>query len=166
MTPELKKIILDNLHSIHDKAKKIVEQTGGHPPILFLLRDSDAEAIDFSTYIEDKDLMAVMIKAYQDQDDVDGSILLTEAWVLKIDTNSEEGKRLEKSLEPQIMPSESPDREEVLFYMVETRGGDIAAQAPITREGKKTIVGDLQVINPEGKDDRLTGRFVGGTFNS
>jgi len=153
------------LNDLYEHSKKIIEKTGGHPPILFLLRNTGKiESIDFSTYIEDKDLMAVMLKAYQDQDDLDGSILLTEAWMVAVDIKSEEGKRILGGKDPAITPSASPDKEEVLFFLVETKAGTVAADAPIIRKGKHTSLGPLRIKDAE--EGKFSGRFVGGAFTT
>ena len=171
MNPELRRELEKTITDIFEKSKKIVQITKGHPPVLFLLRtNGDVESIDFSSYIEDKDLMAVMLKSYQLQDDLDGTILMTEAWVIKVDKDSEIGQRIgddsltEEDLEV-LQPSESPDREEVLFFMAETKAGDITAQAPIIRKSKnEATLGELEFMMQDASEFR--GRFIGGSSNS
>jgi hypothetical protein len=146
------------LERIHKESSEFTERTGGHPPVLILIREDELEAIDFRKFIEDKQLMASMIKAYQNQDHINGTILLTEAWVLAIDAEPD------GSLPPtdHLIPSESPDRKEVLFYMVETRLGNVAAQANMIRDGDKLTIGPLELLTDEGNS--FQGRFVGGSF--
>lgn len=163
MMPELRKATEETVRAAFVTSKHIMEKYGSHPPVLFLLGDDGVtEMVDLSDYIEDKDMMALMIRSYQAQEGINGSVLLTEAWVVQHDKNSPEGKYIAEHGYPEMTPSESPDRKEVLFYMIETKFGNFAAQAPIMREGNEVTVGEL-AFNPwdEGDGD-YQGRFIGG----
>lgn len=147
-----------NLERIHAKVKEHTESTGGQSPILLLIRGTQLDPVDMQPYIDDKEIMAALIKAYQNQDDVDGTILITEAWVSTVAAAPDGGMPPEAEM---ILPSEDPDRKEVLFYLAETRQGNLAAQALMTREGDALSVGPLQII----ADAEHKGRFVGGTYD-
>jgi len=167
----MKSKIRAKLHEIVEELHKIstgfFAEHGSQPPILFVLKGdklpTERQVVDLQDYIEDKELLASMIQAYQNQDGVIGTIFMSEAWVIKVDTKSEEGKRLIRGEAPRIQPSESSEREEVLFYMAETLGGNLAAQAPIIRRGKKATLGKLE-FSPGGEDGEFEGRLIGGTF--
>jgi hypothetical protein len=59
----------------------------------------------------------------------------------------------------------SPDREEVLFFLAEGKGGTFAARALMTRDEKdKVTVGPLQHMSEPG--EKITGRFVGNQFKN
>ena len=157
--------IVENLETLHKTSKMIVELSGGHPPTFMLVRGPKIEAIDFTPYIEDKDLMEVMLKSYKAQDDIDVTILLTEAWALELDAKSELGKQIMAGEAEAPIPTDSPDRKEILFYLVETRSGKTyTAQADIIRNGDQTVLGPLQMMADEKAE--LRGRFVGSKLNS
>lgn len=153
------------MKAVHEETMPQFITNQAQAPTLFLLkRGGGWEMVDFTNYIEDKDLMAMMIKAYQMDDRLDGTLLLTEAWMMSIDKDSEEGQRIEKGEGPSVMPSESSERKEVLFYMAETRFGNIAAEAEIVREGDKAVEVKALNVLPDVEED-LRGRFIGGQFS-
>ena len=157
MKDELRTILTNALEKCYQQGKKHMEETGGHPALIVLLFKDRVETIDLSMYIEDKELMAMMKQAYIEKDGVNGTIFMSEAWVLKLDKDSAEGKRLAEGKEPTLKPSESPDREEVLFFLAEAPGGSLAANAPIIRDGDKTTLGPLEMT---GDNTEVTGRLT------
>lgn len=165
MKAHIREGIVNFMKSVHEEVVPQFLNNQAQAPTLFLLKTGGGwEVVDFSPYIDDKDLMAIMLKAYQMDDRLDGTLLLTEAWMMAIDAESEEGKRIERGEDPSVMPSDSPARKEVLFYMAETRFGSIAAEAAIVREGTKAIEVTALHVMPDVEED-LRGRFIGGQFS-
>ena len=166
MKPEMRTKLEEILEELYKFVVGFFDEHGAQPPVLVLLTETNVQRIvDLRDYVEDKELMASMIQAYQNQDEVLGTVFVSEAWVLVVDVNSEEGKRITEGKTPRIAPSDSPDREEVLFFMAETRGGNLAAQAPILRKGNKATIGKLVFSPPPyGGGGEFEGRLIGGTF--
>jgi hypothetical protein len=152
--PEWEKLVKDLMAKLHTQCKEFVEDTGGQPPLLIQVFSDRRELIDMMTYLDDKDLMEVMIKAYQMQEGVIGTIFVSEAWMAVFDKETEF-----------VRPVNSPDREEVLFFLAEGKGGTFAARALMTRDEKdKVTVGPLQHMSEPG--EKITGRFVGNQFKN
>jgi len=165
MMNALRLLLEDLMRNLNEVAKEHVEEHGGHPPVLFLLKkDSDEpEVVQLHEYIDDKDLMGSMMQAYRTDPTVLASVFLSEAWTVQYAKDSPEAKRIDEGFGPPCQPSESPDREEILFYLAETPGGNMSASAPIIRNGKKTTVGPLKIMPPNGTEYR--GRLTGNLFN-
>jgi hypothetical protein len=149
------KNIVSFIKIIHEEAIKEFLRKGEMRPTMFLLhKDRTWSVADLTGFENDKDLFEVMVKAYQLDPKVDGTILLTEVWMIEVDA--------EKKID--VRPSESPDRVEALFYMAETKFGNAAARAEIVREGKKATALKPLIVMADGLAAEATGRLVGGTF--
>jgi hypothetical protein len=140
---------------IHEEATKKFLRDGDMDPTLFLLhKDRTWRAVNMSAFSADKEMFGVMVKAHQLDSDVVGTILLSEVWMVE---GGEEALN--------VLPSESPDRIEALFYMAETKFGNLAARAEIVREGKKAVDLKPLEIMADGEAKEATGRLVSGVFN-
>jgi hypothetical protein len=167
MKKELRKLLVDLVTHLYEVAKPQVEEKGNYPAVLFVLDKSSPmpKIIDMTPYADEEDhnLMGTMIKAYQQAPGVLATVLLTEAWALPLDP--EIGRKIasgEIHDDDLPRPSESPDRQEALFMLVQTPQGDMTAQAFFDRTGGKLKVGPL-AISPPGVEHR--GRLVGEISN-
>ena len=149
-TQEVLKTALFNMWTA---ARVYVEQGTQHPALLLCLERGDVRVVKLDEFTGDKDMLDIVIKAHQERPEVDGTILVIEAWMAA--STAEEVEQLRKGGEV-LPPSERPDKKEILMFVVETRAGATMAYADITRNPNK--LGPLQWM----QEEKFEGRLVGG----
>lgn len=136
---------------IYTPSKRLIDQVGEHPAVLYVINEDPAsitkpEIVDLQPYIDDRDVMKAVIEAHQDFDGgVVATVTVTEAWMVAFNKNSEEGEALRRG-ELDMLPSESPDRSEVVMFLLETADSKYAAHAEMIRDGDTVTLGPLQVM--------------------
>jgi hypothetical protein len=163
--PMPRKIAVALLNTYYHICEQFLNTFGKQPPLLFLIK-TDPESllhpriIDLEPYLGDSEILNIIIEAYQDFDNpesqVVASIFVTEAWMLEIAVDSEEGKKITNNGVLPV-PSDSPDKREVLMFMLKTRDAEYAADAEIDRSGERAKLKPLRVIGDE--DDKIRTRF-------
>jgi len=167
MNKLLREALITQVREFHVQAMQIVQSGEQHIPILFLLTEGGKiEPIPFTEYIDDKDLAADMLQAFRAKEGVVATIFLSEAWTITIPKDSAAGRRLAAGKNPLRKPSESHDRKECLFYMVQTADNDqFAVQAEIIRGESEITFGPLEIMTEDSEDTKMVGRFVGDPLN-
>lgn len=142
--------------NLNDQITKILElfevqfnRVGFCPPHFMLINDTGQVAILEPSGFEteyDKDWAAWLTSRIATEWRSVAILFLNEAWVVKAKPG--------EAIDPDVRPSEHPDRMEVVNVSVETYSGNILYMWPIHREGGRAWLGERESF------PNCTGRFA------
>lgn len=161
LTAEQYDVMKENVNRIMGLAKDMLETVGEVSPLFIVMEKDGVRGMDISPYFDDKDLVADMMRAVQMDPKTQATMFASEAWLAKVDKDSEEGKRIAAGEDPSLRPSERTDKMEVVIVLCESRNGAFSAYAEIDRSGKTPTLGKTEFM-PESETTTMRGRFVGG----
>lgn len=114
---------------------------GGHGLISTIISSMDSE--------EEKNEVSLLLQSTLAMTNADAIVFVSEAWMVRPSS---------KDPIPSIMPSQHPDRYEVVMLSIEHRVvGAALYEAKIVRNGKKATLGEIGTFGFDGKS---VGRFA------
>jgi len=150
----MEKITPDNetIKGFIDQARKNLEDDGDITPTFFVSKDDRLAIIGapFSND-EEKEQAVMAVRKACSQMDADWVFYISEAWMVKRDT--------EEEMRSGLMPSQDPERIEVVMFNLQTKGGVnywATAEQILHTDGSKTF----SEVKMEKMGDSMKGLFM------